>query len=370
MKLQSWKYFINQGIRGMCKNGIMSLASIVIVSACIFIVILSLCIIINLNYALTQIESDIGITLFLGDQPTDEQVTELKSVLENMDDVVSVSYFSSEDALEEAKTMYGSDALEGLKEENPLPRSLVVKLAGIKYQKDFIKVAEQLRDDFEQEIVNGVKTGYMENAIPSAMLAQAEEPASEESSQGETQSETATEAPTQAETSEQTTGNTEIGGTDYSYKGIERIRHAEVLTDYFLTINTAVKIISSALIIILCIIAVGIIMNTIKLTVFVRKTEIGIMKYVGATDWFIRWPFIVEGVVIGLIGAVIPIVICWLAYARFEIIYVTDWSIIANTAKLKTGLQIFSIVGPISILVGALLGAVGSITAIRRHLNV
>jgi cell division transport system permease protein len=94
------------------------------------------------------------------------------------------------------------------------------------------------------------------------------------------------------------------------------------------------------------------------------------MKYVGATDWFIRWPFIIEGVVIGLIGALIPIVICWLAYARFEVIYVTSFSIIANTASLKTGLQIFSIVGPISILMGALLGAVGSITAIRRHLNV
>jgi cell division transport system permease protein len=204
----------------------------------------------------------------------------------------------------------------------------------------------------------------MKNAIPSVALAEAVQP--DETSEQTTAAET-TQATTTAQT---TTAQVEVGGSDYSFKGIKSIRHAEVLTDYFLAINTAVKVVGSALIIILCIISIGIIMNTIKLTVFVRKTEIGIMKYVGATDWFIRWPFIIEGVVIGLIGAIIPIVICWLAYARFEVIYVTDFSIIANTASLKTGLQIFSIVGPISILMGALLGAVGSITAIRRHLNV
>jgi cell division protein FtsX len=346
----------------------MSLASIVIVSACIFIVILSLCIIININYALSQLESDIGVALFINDDTTEEQIAELTSVLEGMDEVSSVTYSSRDDALEDVKEMYGSDSLEGLREDNPLPRSLVVKLKSIKYQKEFINTAKQLQLDFEQEVVNGVKVGMMQNAVPDNVLAEAADP---NTAQGEAQSEAQSEQTSAQATEAQTqVSEAEIGGSDYTFKGIKTIRHAEILTDYFLAINTAVKIVGSALIIILCITSIGIIMNTIKLTVFVRKTEIGIMKYVGATDWFIRWPFIIEGVVIGLIGALIPIIICWLAYARFEVIYVTNFSIIANTASLKTGLQIFSIVGPISILMGALLGAVGSITAIRRHLNV
>lgn len=360
MKLRSWKYFINQGIRGMCKNGIMSLASIVIVSACIFIVILSLCIITNLNYALTQIESNIGISLFLGEAPTDEQVMELKSVLESMDNVASVTYSTRDDALEEAKKMWSSDALEGLKDENPLPRSLDVRLNGIAYQKEFVGKMKELQLDFEHEIVSGEKVGLMQNASLAPVLANPQE----ESTQAVTQA-----AASEAQDTQQVSTE-EIGGEDYSFKGIEKIRHAEALTDYFLSINTAVKIIGSALVIILCIVSIGIIMNTIKLTVFIRKTEINIMKYVGATDWFIRWPFVVEGVVIGLIGAIIPIIICWIAYGRFEVFYQTNWAIIANTAQLKTGFQIFAVVGPISMLVGALLGAVGSLTAIRKHLNV
>lgn len=357
VKLRSWKYFIDQGIRGMFKNGIMSFASIVIVSACIFIVILSLCIITNLNYALNQVESNIGIALFLGDSVSEEQVMELKSVIEDMDNVTSVSYSTREDAFEDAKQMWSAAMLDGIKEENPLPRSLEVKLDAITYQKDFINKMKQLQLDFEHELVLGEKVGLMQNT---SLLPASAEDAPEVA--------TADAARTAEQTVEEQTA--EIGGDGYSFIGIEKISHADVLIDYFLSINTAVKIIGSALIIILCIISIGIIMNTIKLTVFVRRTEIGIMKYVGATDWFIRWPFVVEGVIIGLIGAVVPIVICWIAYGRFEAFYQNHWTIIANMAQLKTGFQIFSIVGPVSILVGALLGAVGSLTAIRNHLNV
>lgn len=90
MKLRTWKYYINQGLKGIFKNGLMSFASIVIVSACIFIVILSLCIITNVNYILNQIESEIGITLFLGEKPTQEEVDALIVQLENMPEVLSL----------------------------------------------------------------------------------------------------------------------------------------------------------------------------------------------------------------------------------------------------------------------------------------
>lgn len=60
------------------------------------------------------------------------------------------------------------------------------------------------------------------------------------------------------------------------------------------------------LILALAAISVVIITNTVKLSVFTRRTEISIMKYVGATDWFIRWPFVIEGIITGLVGAATP----------------------------------------------------------------
>ncbi len=401
MKLRTWKYYINQGLRGIFKNGLMSFASIIIVSACIFIVILSLCIITNVDYMLTQIESEIGVTLFLGDTPEQEDVDSLITELKNMSEVSSVTYKSSEEALEDAKDMYTAELLEGLADDNPLPRSIEVRLKDIKYQKSFIKKAEQLQIDFEKQILGitdedlsddkNVEEQTTAHANESAALfsnivyaeeATAGQPAAEAVTQAASAAATqaVTEAVTQAATEAVTEAQTEtttkaaaapkIGDSDYEYKGIELISHAQQITETLLTIDTAFKIVSIVLIIILGVVSIGIIMNTIKLTVFIRKTEIGIMKYVGATDWFIRWPFIIEGVIIGLIGAIIPSIICTLGYLKLYDFFNSDYTILKGIAQLKPTLDIFSLVIPISLLLGMLIGAIGSISSIRRHLNV
>ena len=84
MKLRTWKYYISQGFRGVFKNGLMSAASIIIVSACVFTVILSLSIMVNVDYVLNQIESNVGVTVFLGNKPTDAQVKVLQKKIEEM----------------------------------------------------------------------------------------------------------------------------------------------------------------------------------------------------------------------------------------------------------------------------------------------
>ena len=181
-----------------------------------------------------------------------------------------------------------------------------------------------------------------------------------------------TPATIQQENNEPVTVNNapKIGDADYEYQGIESIRHAQQLTDTLMAIDAIFKIVSVVIIAILAIISIGIIMNTIKLTVFIRKNEIGIMKYVGATDWFIRWPFIVEGVIIGLIGAAIPSVISWLSYDRIVDYFNTHISVLNTLMSLKSGSEIFIVTIPVALLVGALLGAVGSITSVRKHLRV
>ena len=396
MKLRTWKYYISQGFRGVFKNGLMSAASIIIVSACVFTVILSLSIMVNVDYVLNQIESNVGVTVFLGNKPTDAQVKVLQKKIEEMPNVTKVTYISQQGALEKAKKMWDTDTLDGLKEDNPFPRSLDVQVSGISHQKDVIARITKLQQEFENQIVNGeVETVAETTTIDPAQAAKAAvNNAVKEAGSQPTTTKTAlldkltgtvevqaegtsatpvteglpTPATIQQENNEPVTVNNapKIGDADYEYQGIESIRHAQQLTDTLMAIDAIFKIVSVVIIAILAIISIGIIMNTIKLTVFIRKNEIGIMKYVGATDWFIRWPFIVEGVIIGLIGAAIPSVISWLSYDRIVDYFNTHISVVS----LKSGSEIFIVTIPVALLVGALLGAVGSITSVRKHLRV
>ena len=400
MKLRTWKYYISQGFRGVFKNGLMSAASIIIVSACVFTVILSLSIMVNVDYVLNQIESNVGVTVFLGNKPTDAQVKVLQKKIEEMPNVTKVTYISQQGALEKAKKMWDTDTLDGLKEDNPFPRSLDVQVSGISHQKDVIARITKLQQEFENQIVNGeVETVAETTTIDPAQAAKAAvNNAVKEAGSQPTTTKTAlldkltgtvevqaegtsatpvteglpTPATIQQENNEPVTVNNapKIGDADYEYQGIESIRHAQQLTDTLMAIDAIFKIVSVVIIAILAIISIGIIMNTIKLTVFIRKNEIGIMKYVGATDWFIRWPFIVEGVIIGLIGAAIPSVISWLSYDRIVDYFNTHISVLNTLVSLKSGSEIFLVTIPVALLVGALLGAVGSITSVRKHLRV
>lgn len=364
MKLRTWKYFFNQGLSGIFKNGLMSFASIIIVSACIFIVILSLCIITNIDYILNQIESEIGVTLFLGEKPAQEDVDSLIAELENMPEVSSVKFKSADEALEDAKEMYTPELLDGLKDDNPLPRSIEVKLKNITYQKSFLNKAEQLQIDFEKQIMG------IDNADTPAVMSTEEQSAAATEQATQAVTEQASQAESAAVQESESAGTPQIGDEDYEYQGIELISHAQQITDTLITIDTAFKLVSVILVTILGIVAIGIIMNTIKLTVYIRKTEIGIMKYVGATDWFIRWPFIIEGVIIGLIGAIIPSVICTLGYIKLYDFFNTDYTILRNVAQLRPAMDIFTAVIPIALIVGMLIGAIGSISSIRKYLNV
>ncbi|NLL07248.1 MAG: ABC transporter permease [Clostridiaceae bacterium] len=151
-----------------------------------------------------------------------------------------------------------------------------------------------------------------------------------------------------------------------SIQGVGNVRYSQERIDFILNIATWVQVGNLALIIILLAVAMFIISNTIKLTVFARRKEINIMKYIGATDWFIRWPFIVEGVIIGLAGAAI-------GFVAISIVYGILWG------KVAEGVNIFSLVslGEIQfnvtytfVLVGIGIGAIGSTISIRKYLQV
>lgn len=152
--------------------------------------------------------------------------------------------------------------------------------------------------------------------------------------------------------------------------GVRKINHAQSETEFLIKFNRIVQIIGVFVIAVLGVISVVIIMNTIKISVYTRRNEINIMKFVGATDWFIRWPFIIEGMLIGLIGAIIPMVIAWPSYGKTINMIYEYVPVIRNMAQFKHSIDIFSVLLPLSLTFGILLGVVGSVTSIRKYLKV
>lgn len=152
-------------------------------------------------------------------------------------------------------------------------------------------------------------------------------------------------------------------------KGIDEIKYYKEIVDELLKAAKFVRTIGMTVILILILVAIFIISNTIKLTLNSRRQEIGIMKNVGATNWFIRWPFLFEGVLLGLIGSIISIVVVYYGYqyafnaitSRFYLMLSTY--IVSVDDMMKKTVYIFAVLG-----VGV--GALGSIFSLRRHLKV
>ena len=150
--------------------------------------------------------------------------------------------------------------------------------------------------------------------------------------------------------------------------GIAKARADQAVAEGFTTARNVASIISIALIAILLLVSVFIISNTIKLTTFDRRDEIAIMKMVGATNGFIRWPFVFEGLLLGLFSAVIAFGLQWLLYTA-----------VARGIGTSDSLQILTVIPfeqiwqPVALVflgAGILVGVGGSLTAIRRFLRV
>lgn len=153
--------------------------------------------------------------------------------------------------------------------------------------------------------------------------------------------------------------------------GIEKVRYSQETIDIINKISYWIKFICGFMIVILVIISIFIISNTIKLTVFARRKEINIMKYIGATDWFIRWPFVVEGVIIGVVGAVIAFIISAYGYNAIEGRFNKDFlSVGAELLKLIKIGDVWMQIVVFYLMIGAVVGAVGSFLSIRKYLHV
>lgn len=146
--------------------------------------------------------------------------------------------------------------------------------------------------------------------------------------------------------------------------GIEKIYDGKGIVEKLIKFTNIVRVASYFLMGILAIISAFLISNTIKLAVYARRREISIMKYLGATDWFIKWPFVIEGILLGLLGSVLSILVLFFSYQ-----YLTNnvslnlllFNFVSAQSLLSFILQKF-------ILMGALIGGFGSYLAVKRYL--
>ena len=153
-------------------------------------------------------------------------------------------------------------------------------------------------------------------------------------------------------------------------EGIRQVNSSENTASTISQFGKLVGYVSVALIVILLAEAVFLISNTITMGITVRREEIGIMKLMGASDLFVRAPFMVEGLLIGLIGAIIPIIVLFVLYNRIVVYILAQFQQLSSFTVFLGARDVFHILAPLSLLVGAGIGLVGSMITIRKHLNV
>ncbi|MGL5084323.1 MAG: permease-like cell division protein FtsX [Clostridium sp.] len=157
-----------------------------------------------------------------------------------------------------------------------------------------------------------------------------------------------------------------IGESVKDMVGIESVSSQQDLIDTISRFVEGFKILGLGLFILFVGVSIFLITNTIKLTVYSRRREVGIMKFVGATDWFIRWPFIIEGIIIGAVGSLASSILLFFTYKAVVSAIVTNMfyvSLVPVTFVFSTLIWIF-------LAGGMIVGAIGSFVALRKFLVV
>ena len=152
--------------------------------------------------------------------------------------------------------------------------------------------------------------------------------------------------------------------------GVREVNQLKGATQTMSSFNTLLTYISVAIILILLCVAVFLISNTVAIGISIRKEEIGIMKLIGATNFFVRAPFLIEGMIIGLIGAIIPLVLLFVMYKKVIEYVLTKFSMLSSVVQFMSVTQVFEVLTPVALILGMGIGLFGSVITIRKHLRV
>ena len=151
---------------------------------------------------------------------------------------------------------------------------------------------------------------------------------------------------------------------------VREVNRSEVTATTLSGLNLLIAYVSAGIIVILLLVSVFLISNTVTMGISVRKDEINIMKYIGATDFFVRAPFVVEGILIGLIGSIIPLVIIYFVYTHVITYVASRFTMLSSLLNFLPVETIYNNLIPISLIIGIGIGFFGSFITVRKHLHV
>ena len=314
MKISTFLYTIRQGFVNIFRNKWYSLVSIATISACLFMFGIFYCIVMNFQSIMSKVQEGVSVTVFFHDE-------------KDGDEEHLPGQIPSDQRIEEIGQMISN-------------RAEVSKVVFISDDEAWQKFAtETFKDAFER-----YGSGFLENPL-----------------EGE--------------------NSYEIYISDVSLQSalvtwlesipeVREVNYSALTADTLSGANLLIAYVSLGIIIILLAVSIFLISNTVAVGISVRATEINIMKYIGATDFFVRSPFVLEGMLIGLLGAALPL---WLIYGiyNYALNYITErFPILNNFLAFLPVEEVFRVLTPVSLIVGVGIGFLGSITTVRKHLHV
>ncbi len=155
-----------------------------------------------------------------------------------------------------------------------------------------------------------------------------------------------------------------------SLEGVRKVNRSDITADTLSNVNVLIGYVSAGIIFILLAVSIFLISNTVTIGISVRKEEILIMKLIGATDFVVRSPFVIEGIIIGIIGSALPLVAVYYIYNNVIIYAIDKFASISDILKFLSVEEVFSTLLPISIAMGVGIGFFGSFSTVRKHLKV
>jgi cell division transport system permease protein len=297
-----FRFYFNEAINSLAKNWVMSIAAIVTVLVSMFILGLGMILFFNFQDAISDLRSKLEIEVFIKNTASQEEIDKLGDEINAMPEVKSVYFVSKEEALERLReSLKGNEDVLDALSGNPLPPSYEITL-----------------NDPEQ--IEEVASRFFDNPIV-----------------------------------DNTPGKDPPDGVKYGGETSDRV----------LKVTTIFLISGAGFVVLLTVASVLLISNTIRLSIFARRREVEIMRLVGATNWFIRWPFVIEGVATGIIGATIAALLVLMANHFLIQNVVEKMPFLFSASAVPTFTLTVAIIGG-----GTLLGAIGSTLALRRFLKI
>lgn len=153
-------------------------------------------------------------------------------------------------------------------------------------------------------------------------------------------------------------------------KGVREVNRSDMVAEILTNVNTLISYVSLAIIVVLLLVSMFLISNTVAMGIAVRREEIAIMKLIGAKDFVVRSPFVIEGILIGLIGSALPLIAIYYLYSLMISFAQDNFAVLSDILKFMSIQELFSKLIPISLIMGVGIGFLGSFFTVRKHLRV